>query len=360
MKRDRRPLLTLTVLLAVSSVAAGQSTRKIIINEDCSGPGGSNLQTVLTLIQSPQVEVLGITIVSGDQWRDEEVAHTLRLLEIIGRTDIPVMRGAAFPLVRTREETQLWQERYGKVAYAGAWDDRWWHEPFVVPPLAEGQPTIKAADEDAAHFLVRMVHKYPHQVTIYEGGPMTNLALAISLDPDFAALAQELVFMGGSLNPETSDPEFANNPRHEFNFWFDPEAANIVLRAPWKKIVCTPTDISIKTRLTPGLVKRIDAAGTPLARYIARFFQPGGGNDYMWDELAAAAWIDPTFITKRETRYMSVDIDHGAGYGNTLTWMENDKPKLSVDKVEIQLDLDAGKFYEMFVRLMTAPTQPAH
>ena len=206
MKIDRRRLLTLAIILAASSVAAGQARRKIIINEDCSGPGGSNMQTLLTLIQSPQVEVLGITVVSGDQWRDEEVAHTLRLLEIIGRTDIPVMRGAAFPLVRTREETQLWQERYGKVAYAGAWDDRWWHEPFVVPPLAEGQPTTKAADEDAAHFLVRMVHKYPHQVTIYEGGPMTNLALAISLDPEFAGLAEELVFMGGSLNPETRRP----------------------------------------------------------------------------------------------------------------------------------------------------------
>ena len=75
--------------------------------------------------------------------------------------------------------------------------------------------------------------------------------------------------MGGSLSPQTDDPEFVNNPRHEFNFWFDPEAAQIVLRAPWKKIVCTPTDISIKTRLTPAMIKQIDASGTPLARYIA-------------------------------------------------------------------------------------------
>ena len=70
-----------------------------------------------------------------------------------------------------------------------------------------------------------MVRKYPHEVTIYEGGPMTNLAVAISIDPEFPALAQELVFMGGSLDPETDDPEFARNPTHEFNFWFDPEAA---------------------------------------------------------------------------------------------------------------------------------------
>jgi hypothetical protein len=60
----------------------------------------------------------------------------------------------------------------------------------------------------------------------------------------------------------------------------------------------------------------------------------------MWDELAAAAWIDPTLITKKETRYMSVDIDHGAAYGNTLTWVEKDNPKLGAQLVEIQMDLD--------------------
>jgi purine nucleosidase len=92
----------------------------VIVNEDCSGPGGSNMQTLLVMIQSQQVAVLGITAVSGDQWRDEAVALTLRLLEIIGRADIPVMRGATYPLVRTREESLLWQERYGKAAYAGA------------------------------------------------------------------------------------------------------------------------------------------------------------------------------------------------------------------------------------------------
>src|SRR5262252_2763893 len=119
--------LILALIFFAASVGFAQSRRKVIINEDSSGPGGSNIQTLLMMIQSPQVEVLGITVVSGDQWRDEEVAHTLRMLELIGRTDIPVIPGAAFPLVHTREEAQLWQQRYGKLAYAGAWDDRWWH-----------------------------------------------------------------------------------------------------------------------------------------------------------------------------------------------------------------------------------------
>jgi inosine-uridine nucleoside N-ribohydrolase len=270
-----------------------------------------------------------------------------------------VVPGAVYPLVRSRDESQLWEQRYGKVAYAGAWDDRWWHEANVIPPLPEGKPTTKAADEDAPHFIIRMVHQYPHEVTIYEGGPMTNLALAIAIDPSVPELAQELVFMGGSLAPQTDYPEFKENPRHEFNFWFDPEAAHAVLRARWKKIVCTPTDISIKTLLTKAMVGQIDAAGTPLAHYIARFYQENLGADFMWDELAAAAWLDPAIITKRETRYLSVDIDHGAGYGNTLTWSENDQPKIALQPVEIQLDLDKEKFYRMFTELVTAPTPRA-
>jgi len=349
----------LAAVVILSALCWAQPRRKVIINEDCSGPGGSNMQTLLMMIQSPQVEVLGITVVSGDQWRDEEVAHTLRLLEIIGRTDIPVVPGAEFPLVRTREESKFWQQRYGKVAYAGAWDDRWWHEPSVVPPLPEGEPTTKPSSEDAVNFLIRMVHKYPHEITIYEGGPMTNLALAISLDPGFPELVQELIFMGGSLSPESSNAEFLNNPRHEFNFWFDPEAAAIVLRAPWKKIVCTPTDISVKTHMTAEMVKQIEASGTPAAKYIARFAMLWPGADIMWDELAAAAWIDPNIITRSETRYMSVDVDHGAGYGNTLTWALRESPQPATQAVEIQFDLDAKEFYDLFVRLMTAPT-PTH
>lgn len=354
-KFSRCGLASLCVLLAISSGWA-QQRRKVIINQDGSGPGGSNMQTIALLVQSPQVEVLGITVVSGNQWRDEEVAHTLRLLEIMGRTDIPVVPGAVFPLVRRREDTQIWQQRFGKVAFAGAWDERWWHEPFVVPPLPEGQPTTKPAAEDAVHFLLRKVHQFPHEVTIYEGGPMTNLAVAVSIDPQFPELAEQLVFMGGSLAPQTDDPEFVSNPRHEFNFWFDPEAAQIVLRAPWKKITCTPTDISVKTRLTPAMIKQIDASGTPLGHYIARFYQTGQGGEYMWDELAAAAWIDPTLITHKETRYMAVDLDRGASYGNTLTWTEKDKPAIAAQPVEIQIDLDKEKFYQMFIRLMSAPT----
>jgi len=358
MKSMKLCLLIFSLLIA-NSVAWAQARRKVIIDQDCSGPGGSNMQTLLTLIQSPRVEVLGITVVSGNQWRDEEVAHALRLLELIGRTDIPVVPGAVFPLVHRRQEAQLWQARYGKVAFAGAWDDRWWHEHDVIPELLEGAPQTKPADDDAAHFLIRMVHKYPREVTIYEGGPMTNIALASAIDPHFAEFAESLVFMGGSLNPQTDDPEFLSAPRHEFNFWFDPEAAKSVLEASWKKILCTPVDISVKTRITEEMVAQIHKSNSAAAQYVVRFFMKDQGGSYMWDELAAAAWIDPTLITKKEMRYMSVNIDHGAAYGDTLTWSDSDNPKLGARLVEIEEDLDLAKFNQMFVELMKAPTPSA-
>src|ERR1700686_4108457 len=350
-----------TVVLMTCLLCQSEDKRKIIIDQDAAGPAGTDQQSMLLLIQSPQTEVLGITVVTGDAWLTEEVAHTLRMLEIIGRTDIPVLRGAEYPLVRTKEETEHMEQRYGAFAWLGAWTPRFYHAPRELGEMPEGKPTAKAADEDAAHFLIRMVRKYPHEVTIYEGGPMTNLALAISIDPKFPELAEELVFMGGSLGPQTANAEFVNNPRHEFNFWFDPEAAYVVLRAPWRKIICTTTDISVKTSLTRAMVEQIDKAGTPLAHYVAQFYQSFPGADIMWDELAAAAWIDPSIITKCETRYMSVDLDHGAGYGNTLTWSEatrpgKDKSANTVRSVEIQTELDKEKFYSMFTRLMTAAT----
>jgi inosine-uridine nucleoside N-ribohydrolase len=357
--RFERILYFSAMVLLVSCLTCGaQERRKVIIDQDAAGPAGTDQQSMLMLIESPQTEVLGITVVTGDQWLKAEVAHTLRMLELIGRTDIPVVPGAENPLVRRKQDTEQWERQYGSVTWLGAWTPRFYHPADQLGEMPEGKPASKPADEDAAHFLLRMVHKFPDQVTIYEGGPMTNLALAISIDPEFAALAKELVFMGGSFNPRTDDPEFANNPTHEFNLWFDPEAAHVVLRAPWKKIVCTPVDISVKTRLTAELINRVKAGDSPAARYIGTYARLRGSYNYLWDELTAAAWLDPSLVTKKETLFMDVDLDHGAGYGNTLRWMERNKPAMELQPVEVQDDLDLEKFYKMFVDLLTSQTAP--
>jgi purine nucleosidase len=350
-------LLLLAAVTLTASPSLAQQNRKVIIDQDAGGPGGTDMQAILALVNSPLTDVLGITVVTGDQWRDEEVAHTLRLLEIIGRTDIPVLPGAVFPLVNSKEEVALWEKLYGPVNYQGAWNrGKPVHGPWEIPPMREGAPTAKAANEDAAHFLIRMVHQFPHEVTIYEGGPLTNLALAQTIDPEFASLAKELILMGGSIHPVTTDPEFIKTPHREFNLWMDPEASRRVLRSPWARIVVTTVDISVKTRMDKDLIAEIAKATTPTAQYVAKYAE----NSYLWDELAAVAWLDPGIITHSTKMYLDVSIDHGSTYGDTLVWASNEPPALHGPLVEVQEDLNKEKFYREFVELMTRPSPGAH
>ncbi len=350
------------MLGALLSVAVCNAQRLILIDQDGSDPAGSNQMAMMALLQAPGVRVLGITEVSGNAWEPEEVAHTLRMLELIHRTDVPVVPGAIYPLLRTREEAFAERAREGSLSWYGAWGDladhtsnEPYHAPEIIPPLPEGAPTMRPLSDDAAHFLVRQIHEHPHQVTVYAAGPLTNIALALSLDPHLAELTQGIVLMGGSLNPQTDDPEYANHPRHEFNFWFDPEAAHLVLRAPWPRIDLTPVDISLKTRFTPDLLRQIAASPEPAAQYLAKYTTEFY---YMWDELASCAWLDPKLITKEQLLYLDVDLSHGPNYGDTLTWdAANKPPRADLRAVHVQQELETVRFYKLFVDLMRAPPQ---
>lgn len=336
-----------------------QSKRKVIIDQDAAGPGGTDMQAILAIVNSPDTDVLGITVLTGDDWRDEEVQHTLRLMEIIGRTDIPVVPGAVFPLVNSKEYIARWETLYGKVVYQGAWNFSRRHPvhgPYEIPPMPEGAPTIKPSTEDAAHFMVRIVHQFPHDVTIYAAGPMTDLALAIALDPHFPELTKELIVMGGSINPVSDNPEFALTPRREFNFWMDPEASHAVLHARWPRFVLTTVDISVKTKMEKALIEQIAKSSAPSAQYVAKYAEA----NILWDELAAAAWLDPSIITKSQKLYVDVEVDHGASYGDTHAWAPGQQPGTGESLVEVQQDLDKEKFYKEFVELMSRPTPGAH
>src|ERR1700756_1442280 len=119
-----RPLLLIALFVSFASSAYAQAKRKVIIDQDARGPATTDQQSILVFLQSPEVETLGITVVSGDMWRDEEVAHTLRMLEIVGRTDISVVPGAVFPLINREELILRWEQLYGKVSYKGAWNKK--------------------------------------------------------------------------------------------------------------------------------------------------------------------------------------------------------------------------------------------
>jgi purine nucleosidase len=186
------------------------------------------------------------------------------------------------------------------------------------------------------------------------GGPLTNIALALRLDPEVATLAKELVLMGSGMYADNGGISGVDG-RREFNWWFDPEAVRITMRAPWKKITITPIDISVKTKLGPEIMAAIAKANTPVARYLTQF----SVESYMWDELSAAAMVDPSIITGQKELYVDIDIDHGPSYGETLFWNPATAVPPYERKATVQFDVDAPKLYDLYVKLMTQPTRQA-
>jgi inosine-uridine nucleoside N-ribohydrolase len=352
--RRRYPWISLFTLFMLSVAAAAGPSRLVIFDNDFYGPAGTDLQAAAFLLLSNlDVKILGLTVVSGDGWRDEEVAHTLRLLEIVHRTDVPVVGGAVFPLINTQARQQAWQKSYGIIPWKGAWNDPKEglfpnykpHGPFEVPPLDEGAPSLKASTEIAAEFLIEQVHKYPHQVTIVAAGPLTNLAIACRLDPEFASLAKELIFMGGLINSglskATGNPDFAS----DFNLLFDPEAAEIVLTADWPKITSVG-DVTNETLFSDELLQRIAQTKTPLTQYIVKYAEK---NVPLWDELTVGIFLDPTLVTKQTTVLMDVDVSHGPGYGSARIWSDTVAPHTGQRKVTVVREVDVHRFTEAFV-----------
>jgi inosine-uridine nucleoside N-ribohydrolase len=182
---------------------------------------------------------------------------------------------------------------------------------------------------------------------------LTNLALASRLDPQFASLAKELVFMGGSFNPIAADnafaAEYANAPRREFNFRWDPEGASIVLHEPWKKITQIPVDPTTHTFFKKEFFDRIAQGHAPFAAYLKQY-----GQSYpMWDELAVAVWLDPSLVTRSEKLLVDVDTSFTASYGDTLSWSVGEGPGLGEQSVTVVLRVDVPRFETMAIGLLS-------
>lgn len=364
MRFSARVLLLLLGLLMLAGPADAAERRKVIIDQDAfEGPG---MQCMLMLLQDPTVEVLGITIVSGDGWAPEETAATLRMLELVGRTDVPVFQGAIYPLVNSGPRTKLREAAYGKLPYKGAWMESWpayntlkrreSHAPDVIPPLPEGMPTIKAQPRSAAEFLVEATRTYPGEITLFVMGPTSNIALAQRIDDGFAGRVKELIMEGGNLiAPEIDKPkdEFAMQvayaPRMSINHFWDPEASRIVFTSPWRKLTLVTNDASRHIIGTKELLARATASGRPVARYVAQISQPGYP---LWDELAVATWLDPSIVTRQTKLAMDVDLMPGPSYGALLTWGPGKGPGLGEQDVNVILGVDAEKMTGMFVGLL--------
>jgi purine nucleosidase len=362
-----RTAAMITLALSAATALADDAADKRLVILDDDGFGIAEWMVV----QAPGVEVLGVTQVTGNEWVKVGVANALRALERAGRTDIPVIPGATYPLMNTEKRTALWEQLYGRLTWKGAWHQEWVEDteqslpeylgPDEMPEtLPWGWPTTEAADEIAANFLIRKVREHPGEVTIIAMGPLTNLALAQRLDPEFAGLARELVYMGGSLNPQQSlnsvsaaqfAREFAHSPRREFNIRFDPEAAAIVLRAPWRSIVMVPVDPSTATELTPALRRRISAANTPIGEALA-----GTETGFpLWDPIATGIWLDTALIRESEEAFVDVNTQFGPSYGDMISWAPGYEPGLGEQRQQAVRAIDVSGLEDLMEALLTRP-----
>jgi inosine-uridine nucleoside N-ribohydrolase len=359
-------------LITIASASAQQKKIKVIADQDSAGPQGTNFLSLLMLLRAPQIDLLGITTVSGDQWVEPATVFALWATEQAGRTDVPVIKGAEQPLINTQREQELREALYGSfVGWHGSFNpdapepSRTWAPPG-------GYPKVKTRPGRAADFIIDTIRANPGEVVLYAAGPLTNIALAVRMDPGIVPLTKAIYIMGGSSE---------GGP--ELNWWWDPEAASIVLREPWKEIVVSPFEAGAQVWSSAKLMQRVVDAGGPLANHVRQLYleaRPLPGTSIwsmMWDELTVASIIDPLIIKKSETMYLDVDISHGPKYGHTVIWkppvdfpafflpysgpdgVDREKwkghlvPPAHLHAASVQMEVDVPKFENIFVDLMS-------
>jgi inosine-uridine nucleoside N-ribohydrolase len=341
--------VALTLLFGASAVSSPAQTTKVFIDQDTSGPGGTDAMSIAMLLKAPNIEVVGIGVVAGDAWLDQAIYHTLKIAEVCGKPDVPVAAGAAEPLLQTGESMKMRHALWGPKPGDG-WYGNWGKDvppSGTIRPAPGGPPKGKPVDKHAAELLIEMARKYPGELVLYTAGPVTNVALAVKLAPDIVPKIKKVYSMGG-----------ATHVNEKFNFWWDAEAAGIHMRANWNEKELTPIDVCHKTKMKREFVDAIAKAGTPLARYIQESY---AGHDeelfgFMWDELAAAAIIDPSIITETVELFTDVDWSWGPNYGKTVWWRpEQGGPSWAKKSWRVQTDIDLARFEKLYVELMTKP-----
>lgn len=341
----RRPTVLAALLaLAVAVPAAAQPTQKIVFDTDFAFPPQDDSLALFFVLNSPELDLVGITTVAGNRSVNVATADVLKLLEVTGRTEIPVYQGAAAPLLHTGVEWDT--KRHGG----------WYSNPPAPAPPGGFATSKKLESQGAVDYLVQTVMKSPGQVTILALGPLTNIAMAMRMEPRFAGNVKQLVIMGGAV---ASLPDGGGNhtPNAEFNFYVDPEAAQIVLRSGIP-IVLSPLNVSRKARFTKAEYDRIVAVDTPITRLIKDNLGPGYQQRpdrvaLMYDQVAAVALVAPEVIRTVEL-FVDVDINPGPSYGVSVGAREPWPGGEGAAKMQVQTDLDWDRFIRLYIERVTA------
>ncbi|MGA8308389.1 MAG: nucleoside hydrolase [Terriglobales bacterium] len=285
--------------LAMGPHPAGVATSsRVIIDTD---PGVDDALALLLAMRSPELKIEAITAVAGNVPLELTLPNALRMVEISGRTDIPVAAGAKAPLLR-RLVTAAYA--HGENGLGGA----------IFP-----DPKIKPVAEPAEELIRQIIRKYPGEVTLIPVGPLTNIATALNTDSELAGMVKGIVMMGGSLSGGNI------TPAAEFNVYVDPEAARIVFQSGIP-ITMVGLDATRKTSLTEEHVRVLEAAQNPVSQAAAKIGRNAINHNRergflvgpnMHDSLAVAGFLDPSLLTLKDY-YVDVETTGELTAGETL------------------------------------------
>jgi inosine-uridine nucleoside N-ribohydrolase len=295
---------------------------------DCD-PGHDDAIALLLALASPELEVVGVTTVSGNQTVDKTTANALRILELAGRADIPVHVGADRPFVRERDVAA---HVHGESGLDG---------PDLPPP------TTAAREQHAVAFLAEQIAARAGQITLVATGPLTNVGLLFALHPEVRP--ERIVLMGGSVG------EGNRTPAAEFNIWADPEAAERVF-VEGLDTTMVGLDVTHRALITDAHTEELRGAGkvgtvvAELMDFYARFHKaryPELDGSPMHDPVCIAHLVDPGLVDVRDA-LIEVDCGDGPSRGRTNVDWRN-REHFGAPNGKVGLDLDGDAFARMVV-----------
>jgi inosine-uridine nucleoside N-ribohydrolase len=315
--------------------AAPPAADKIVFDTDCGYFGDDGAALVMVLRSPDKVQVAAVTAVTGNVWAAESAGYLTEILGLLGHPEIKPLVGAQMPLIHTGEMAKL----EGPLEFQGAFSN-----PVKIAP---GQPAALEA-------MAAAIQQNPGQITILALGPMTNVAMLLRLHPDLEPKIKRIVFMGGNVHVPGNASAAA-----EFNFWFDPEAAQMVFRSRIPEKVMFPLDICNRAVLDKARFDQIVAVSTSITdrykedygRRYPGFLNNPKASGFLWDELAAAWLLDTEFVTKSETEWLDIDTRFGKTYGATVPLERRMAPDAT--PVRVMLDLDYPRLWKLYQRLLT-------
>lgn len=303
-------------------------TRKIILDFDA---GHDDAVALLLAHGNPDIELVGVTTVHGNQTIDKVTRNALSIARVAGITGVPFARGAERPLVR---EITIAADIHGDSGLDGA----------VLP-----EPNIELDPRPAAQFIVdTIMAAEPGEITLVPTGPLTNIALAARLEPRIVSRVREVVLMGGGAHVGN------HSAVAEFNIFVDPEAAAIVFDEHWP-VTMIGLDLTHQALATPDVVAAIAALGTAPARFMgdlmvffARAYKDAQGFEHppVHDPCAVAYVIDPTLM-RTERAPIHVELSGGHTLGMTVV-DERAAPGPEVT-TQVAFDLDHTRFWALVI-----------